>query len=125
VSRLLTIADVAARLSCSQAHARRIAREIGIVKVGRLVRVRPADLDRYIADGGSCYDPIKKAKASTPAPAKDAEFFARLRERYGKGATASNARAGRLRRPFANRETLETGTDGAPLRRLRRKLSRR
>lgn len=95
---LLTVAQVAERLACSEATARRVIRQMRYVKIGKLVRVDPAVLERFIAEGGSTVDRRtlrKKAEPATPGephpeadtpkpPAKDAEYFARLKEKYGR-----------------------------------------
>lgn len=49
---LLTLSDVAARLSCSLATVKRRIRSgaLPVYRDGRLVRVRALDLDRYIAE---------------------------------------------------------------------------
>lgn len=49
---LLTLPDVAARLSCSLATVKRRVRSgaLPVYRDGRLVRVRELDLDRYIAE---------------------------------------------------------------------------
>jgi excisionase family DNA binding protein len=48
--RLLTLQDTAATLGCSlKTIRRRIAdRQIAVIRNGRLVRVHPEDLERYI-----------------------------------------------------------------------------
>ncbi|WP_410468855.1 helix-turn-helix domain-containing protein, partial [Aestuariicoccus sp. MJ-SS9] len=48
--RLLTIADVAGFLKCSQKTVqRRIGTgELPVIRDGRMIRVHPMDLDRYI-----------------------------------------------------------------------------
>ena len=50
-SRLLTAADVARQLQVSKAFAYSLMKrgELACVRLGRAVRVRPDDLDRYIA----------------------------------------------------------------------------
>jgi len=47
---LLTIDEVAARLSCTPRLVRAFVdrRELPVIKVGRLVRFDPADVDAYI-----------------------------------------------------------------------------
>jgi excisionase family DNA binding protein len=51
--RLLTVKDAAGRLACSEAAIRKwIAQgRLRAVRVGRLVRVRPADLERMVVGG--------------------------------------------------------------------------
>lgn len=47
---LLDLAAVAERLGCTERTARRlmVARILPVVRIGRLTRVRPADLEAYI-----------------------------------------------------------------------------
>jgi excisionase family DNA binding protein len=51
--QLLTVKDAAQRLACSEAAIRKwIAQgRLRAVRVGRLVRVRPADLERMVEGG--------------------------------------------------------------------------
>jgi excisionase family DNA binding protein len=53
MERLLTVKEAALLLSCSQAAVRKwvYQRRFPVVKVGRLVRVRPADLEATVAKG--------------------------------------------------------------------------
>lgn len=48
--KLLTLLDAAERLSVSEKTLRRViaAGELSIVRIGRLVRIREADLERFI-----------------------------------------------------------------------------
>ena len=49
-SSLVTSAEAADRLGCSERMVRKLVqtRQVPFVRVGRLVRFRPEDLDRYI-----------------------------------------------------------------------------
>jgi excisionase family DNA binding protein len=51
-ARLLRVEDVAERLSVSRSMAWKLvaAGELRSVRIGRSVRVRPADLEAYLAD---------------------------------------------------------------------------
>ena len=51
VLQLMDCADVAKTLGCSKRTVRRMTelRTIPFVKIGRLVRFRPQDIDQYIA----------------------------------------------------------------------------
>jgi excisionase family DNA binding protein len=53
MDRLLTVEDAADRLGTSTRFVRRLVfeRRIAFVKVGRHVRIAPADLDAFIAAG--------------------------------------------------------------------------
>lgn len=53
MERLLTVKEAAHRLACSEAAIRKwvYQRRLPVVKVGRLVRVRPADLEATVAKG--------------------------------------------------------------------------
>jgi excisionase family DNA binding protein len=53
MERLLTVEEAADRLGTSARFVRRLIfeRRIAFVKVGRHVRIAPADLDAYIAAG--------------------------------------------------------------------------
>lgn len=53
MERLLSVKEAAERLSCSPAAVRKwlYQRRLPRVKVGRLTRVRPRDLDAFVAQG--------------------------------------------------------------------------
>jgi excisionase family DNA binding protein len=53
MERLLSVKETAERLSCSPAAVRKwlYQRRLPRVKVGRLTRVRPRDLDAFVAQG--------------------------------------------------------------------------
>jgi excisionase family DNA binding protein len=53
LDRLLTVEEAAGRLGTSTRFVRRLIfeRRIALVKVGRHVRISPADLDAFIAAG--------------------------------------------------------------------------
>ena len=53
LDRLLTVEEAAERLGTSTRFVRRLIfeRRIAFVKVGRHVRIAPADLDAYVAAG--------------------------------------------------------------------------
>lgn len=54
MKQLMTIAEAARVLAISESHAYSLAKEglLPVVRVGRRVRVNPADLERFIAEGG-------------------------------------------------------------------------
>jgi excisionase family DNA binding protein len=60
MERLLTVEEAAARLGTSARFVRRLVfeRRIAFVKVGRHVRIVPADLDAYVAAGR--VDPLRR-----------------------------------------------------------------
>jgi excisionase family DNA binding protein len=60
MERLLTVEEAAGRLGTSARFVRRLVFEcrIAFVKVGRHVRIAPADLDAYIAAGR--VDPLRR-----------------------------------------------------------------
>jgi excisionase family DNA binding protein len=57
--RLLDVAAVAERLSTSVRHIRRLVQErrIPVVRVGRLVRFDPVDIDAWLDEHRSSTDP--------------------------------------------------------------------
>jgi excisionase family DNA binding protein len=66
-SALVTVRDAAARLGVSEAAARRwIARgRLRAVRVGRVLRIDPAELDAIVARGG-LDSPVAGDETSTP-----------------------------------------------------------
>jgi hypothetical protein len=72
--QLLTVADVAYRLQISECAAREIVRKLQHVRVGKMFRLRPEVLDRYISKGGDqCagvavgkIESISKGMSTTP-----------------------------------------------------------
>jgi excisionase family DNA binding protein len=60
MERLLTVEEAAGRLGTSARFVRRLVfeRRIAFVKVGRHVRIAPADLDAYVASGR--VDPLRR-----------------------------------------------------------------
>jgi excisionase family DNA binding protein len=60
MERLLTVEEAAGRLGTSARFVRRLVfeRRIAFVKVGRHVRIAPADLDAYITAGR--VDPLRR-----------------------------------------------------------------
>lgn len=56
-ARLLTVADVAELLRCGRRKAREVMLALPHVRVGKLLRIRPAVLERWTEAGGDEYEP--------------------------------------------------------------------